>query len=178
MLSIRMLGEAELATWLPALSALLIDAVDSGASVGFLAPLAESEARDYWLGLATSLGRELRLLGAFEDGMLVASVQLALAGKANARHRAEVQKLVVLRSHRGRGIAKALMAAVEALACQEGRRLLVLDTRLGDTAERLYGRIGYQRAGEIPDFARSSAGTLDATVLFYKRLTPLGETPA
>jgi hypothetical protein len=28
--------------------ALLIDAVDSGASVGFMPPLAQTEARDYW----------------------------------------------------------------------------------------------------------------------------------
>jgi acetyltransferase len=47
----------------------------------------------------------------------------------------------------------------------------VLDTEQGGAGERLYERLGYQRAGVIPDFARSSyTGTLHATVLFYKQL--------
>lgn len=86
----------------------------------------------------------------------------------NALHRAEVQKLLVRRSHRRHGIGQALMTAVEGVACQEGRHLLLLDTRLGDDAERLYTRMGYLRIGVMPQFARSSRGTLDATVIFYR----------
>jgi acetyltransferase len=52
-----------------------------------------------------------------------------------------------------------------------GRQLLVLDTRLGDAAERLYARMGYRRVGVIPNFASSSAGTLDTTVIFYRDLS-------
>ena len=50
------------------------------------------------------------------------------------------------------------------------QKLLVLDTRLGDAAERLYARMGYQRVGVIPKFSLSSAGSLDATVIFYRNL--------
>jgi acetyltransferase len=63
------------------------------------------------------------------------------------------------------------MTAVEGVACQEGRHLLLLDTRLGDDAERLYTRMGYLRIGVMPQFARSSRGTLDATVIFYRDLS-------
>jgi len=98
-------------------------------------------------------------------------VQLAPAGKPNARHRAEVQKLLVLQAFRGQGIGKDLMRTVEAKALQLGRSLLVLDTRQGDPAETLYTRLGYVKAGVIPDYARApSSDGLDPTVIFYKRI--------
>jgi acetyltransferase len=62
------------------------------------------------------------------------------------------------------------MTAVEEAAPQDGRHLLVLDTRLGGDAERLYAGMGYLRVGVIPQFARNSTGTLDATVIFYRHL--------
>jgi acetyltransferase len=151
------------------LTGLLADAVDSGASVGFIAPLKEMDARAYWEGVRGEMAQGLVLLAAHEGGRLVGSVQLAPASKANARHRAEVQKLLVLREFRGRGIGRVLMQRIEDEARALGRWLLVLDTAT-DAAERLYRRLGYERAGAIPDFAESSAGGFDATVLYYKRL--------
>ena len=47
---------------------------------------------------------------------------------------------------------------------------LVLDTRQGDVAERLYLKQGYIRAGSIPQYARSADGTLHTTVFFYRLL--------
>jgi GNAT superfamily N-acetyltransferase len=152
-----------------ALVALLTDAVDAGASVGFLAPLGEGEALAYWWSIRRELQNGLVLLGAYLEGRLVGSVQLAPAQKANARHRAEVQKLLVLREFRGRGIGRELMERAEDKARELGRTLLVLDTAT-DAAERLYQRMGYTKAGVIPDFAESSAGGLDPTVIYYKRL--------
>ena len=96
---------------------------------------------------------------------------LELAGQPNGRHRAEVQKLFVMRRFRRRGVARSLMLALEAEAAASGRNLLVLDTRVGDPAEQLYQQVGYQRVGVIPAFARNAAGTLDATVLFYNTLS-------
>ena len=111
------------------------------------------------------------LFCAYRDARLVGTVQLAPAGKPNARHRAEVQKLLVLQTHRGQGIGKDLMRTVEAKALQLGRSLLVLDTRQGDPAETLYARLGYVKAGVIPDYARAPASDgLDPTVIFYKRI--------
>lgn len=153
----------------PALVALLRDAVEDGASIGFIAPIAREEAVAYWRGVREELGRGLVMLAAHEGGRLAGSVQLAPAQKRNGRHRAEVQKLLVLRELRGRGVGEALMHAIEDEARRLGRWLLVLDTATS-AAERLYRKLGYQRAGAIPEFAESSAGGFDATVLYYKRL--------
>jgi acetyltransferase len=153
-----------------ALMDLLKDSVDSGASIGFLAPLTAGEGREFWRAVRGELADGRILLGAYVDGKLVGSVQLAPVAKANARHRAEVQKLIVLQAYRGRGIAKALMAAIERKASELGRWLLVLDTVPQQPAEKLYERLGYQRAGVVPDYAEKSGGGFDPTVIFYKRL--------
>jgi GNAT superfamily N-acetyltransferase len=149
---------------------LLKDSVDSGASVGFLAPLPAQEGGDYWRGVRSELAEGRVLFGAFVEGKLVGSAQLAPVARPNARHRAEVQKLMVLRRYRGRGIAKALMAAVERKAAELGRWLLVLDTVPAQPAEKLYERLGYVRAGVVPDYAEKSSGGFDPTVIFYKQL--------
>lgn len=150
---------------------LLVDAVDSGASVGFLPPLHRTEAISYWQSVYEALQTSDRILVVAEqDGRIVGAVQLDLATRPNARHRAEVMKLFVDRRARGRGIAKALMSAIETAAREAGRTLLVLDTREGDTAEQLYLRLGYVRAGTIPNYARSAGGELHTTVFLYKQL--------
>ena len=149
---------------------LLRDSVDSGASIGFLAPLPAHEGHEFWRAVRSELADGRILLGAYVEGKLVGSVQLAPVAKPNARHRAEVQKLMVLQASRGRGIAKALMAAIERKAGELGRWLLVLDTVPQQAAEKLYERLGYVRAGVVPDYAESSSGGFDPTVIFYKRL--------
>jgi len=168
MAEIREISPAELDE--PALVELLRDAVDAGASVGYLAPLADSDARAFWHAVRSELAEGRVLLGAYVDGRLVGSVQLAPVPKPNGRHRAEVQKLLVLREFRGRGIGKALMAAVERKAKELGRWLLVLDTVPAQPAEKLYERIGYRRAGVVPDYAEKSGGGFEPTVIFYKKL--------
>jgi GNAT superfamily N-acetyltransferase len=159
----------------PELVALLGDAVAGGASIGFLPPLDEEEARRYWGAVFAEVARQACVLLVARDagGRIVGTVQLALAAFPNARHRAEVRKLLVLRSERGRGMGRALMLAVERVAHGCGRSLLVLDTREGDVAERLYRALGYQEAGVIPLYARNAAGGLDGTVVFYKMLEVL-----
>lgn len=153
------------------LQQLLADCVDSGASVGFLAPVATQDLCDYWQGVAASLHPEQRRLWiAVQDQRIVGAVQLSLTSKANGAHRAEVEKLMVARHARGQGISKLLMAALEQSARQLGLKLLILDTRLGDVASLLYRAMGYQEAGQIPAFALSSNGQFDATVFFYKLL--------
>jgi acetyltransferase len=147
---------------------LLQDAVDSGASVGFLPPLSREAASDYWRSVIGDLDAGHRLLlGAMDGSRLVGSVQLELARKPNASHRAEVQRLIVLRSVRRQGIGEQLMRQLHELARQHGRTLLVLDTREGDPSEQLYRKLGYTRAGVIPGYARSADGALDATSFYY-----------
>jgi ribosomal protein S18 acetylase RimI-like enzyme len=157
----------------PELVALLRDAVDSGASVGFLPPLAVATAAAYWRTVAAEVEAGSRVLLAARragDGVIVGSAQLELAMRENGRHRAEVTKVMVFRSARRQGIGRALMLAAEDHAGRLGRTTLVLDTRAGDPSERLYASVGWQRVGEIPRYARSAGGALHATAFYYKLL--------
>jgi ribosomal protein S18 acetylase RimI-like enzyme len=157
-----------------ALVDLLRDAVDSGASVGFLPPIAETEAARYWDSVTTAIDEGSRVVLAAHDQELglVGSGQLDLAMRANARHRAEVAKVMVHRRARRRGVGRALMLALEAHARQLGRTTLILDTREGDPSEGLYRSVGWTFAGAIPRYARSATGAFDATALYYKLLDP------
>lgn len=153
------------------LTTLLIDCVASGASVGFLPPLTVSEGEQYWDGLEPDLRSGSRLLlVAVVEGRVAGAVQLALCTKKNGLHRAEVEKLMVYTEHRGSGIGRALMAEIEELAKRHHRTLLVLDTRTGDISSTLYRKCGYVEAGQIPNYASSASGRLDATSYFYKQL--------
>jgi ribosomal protein S18 acetylase RimI-like enzyme len=159
---------------IPDLSALLEDTVESGASIGFLPPLAPGEAADYWADVAAAVAEGSRVLlvaGDAEAG-LIGSAQLALETRPNGRHRAEVMKVMVHRKARRRGIGRDLMRAAEAEARRRGRTTLFLDTRRGDPAERLYLATGWTFAGSIPRYARSADGALDANAIYYKLLTP------
>jgi acetyltransferase len=170
LVEIRIFDAGDVLAHLDSFVALLQDAVASGASVGFLPPLAREDAEQFWRDIAAEVEKGHRVVVGAMEGELVGTVQLALATKPNARHRAEVQKLLVHTSRRGRGIARQLMEKAEAEAAARRRSLLVLDTVKGDTAERLYPRIGYERAGEIPFYARNEAGELETTVVFYKKI--------
>ncbi|GMX64932.1 GNAT family N-acetyltransferase [Paenibacillus elgii] len=147
------------------LAELLIDAVESGASVGFLPPLSKDEAVDYW---KSALEPGVVLWAAKLDRTIVGTVQLQLAQKKNAAHRAEIAKLMVHTRGRRNGIARALMLAAEERARAENRTLLVLDTRAGDPSNLLYRSLGYVEAGRIPRYARSADGSLNDTVFYYK----------
>jgi acetyltransferase len=115
------------------------------------------------------------LLVARDGEKIVGAVQLELARRPNSRHRCELQKLLVLRSHRGRGIGAALMGAAEEHARHHGRLLIVLDTSASGNALGLYVRCGYARAGLIPRYARDPDGPFIDTVVFYKALAaPVG----
>jgi acetyltransferase len=156
----------------PALITLLRDAVDSGASLGFLPPLATATAAAYWRGVVADVeeGSRVLLAARAADGALVGSAQLELAMRENGRHRAEVAKVMVLQSARRQGIGRALMLALEDHARRLGRSTLILDTRAGDPSERLYASVGWQRVGEIPRYAQSAGGALHATAFYYKLL--------
>jgi len=178
LITISALDETQATQRLPELVALLQDAVESNASIGFLPPLTNEVAEAYWRSNISDLGRQTRrLVTATADGRIVGAAQLELGTKPNAGHRAEVQKVLVLRSHRRNGVGQQLMEEIERQARLVGRWLLVLDTRQGDTAERLYRRLGFQEAGAIPQFALNERGEFDATVVFYKILNDNTSAP-
>ncbi len=157
---------------LASLHALLRDAVDGGASIGFVLPLPEAEVAAFWRAVLAGVGAGHRvvLVARDADGRIIGSGQIEFAQKPNARHRAEVQKLLVLRSHRGRGLGFALMTALEDIARAARRSLLFLDTSINGNAVSLYERCGYTRAGGIPRYAADPDGSLHDNVIFYKEL--------
>jgi acetyltransferase len=153
--------------------ALLRDAVEHGASIGFTRPLAEADVADYWrkVGAEVATGHKVLLAARDAAGRLTGSGQLALEARSNGRHRAEVQKLMVFAAQRGRGTGAALMRALEASARAHGRSLLLLDTSVGASgAAKLYEQLGYTLGGGIPDYAMDPDGTLKANAIYYKRL--------
>ncbi|WP_461535365.1 GNAT family N-acetyltransferase [Spongorhabdus nitratireducens] len=155
--------------WRQQLEALLCNCVDSGASIGFIAPLELEEAEAYWQSVDNELAEGARiLLLAIDKDKVQGCVQLALSCKKNGIHRGEVEKLMVHTRARGQGIGRILMAALEEQALQYRRSLLVLDTRKGDIASGLYESLGYRFAGEIPDFALNSDGSYSPTLYYYK----------
>ncbi len=174
---VEVLGVDQAAREIRALVGLLQDAVDSGASVGFLPPLGEAEGEAYWRAVVESVREgSCVLLGAREaDGALVGTAQLLLAMRANGSHRAEVAKVIVHTKARRRGIGRALMLALEGRARGLGRTTLVLDTRRGDPSEQLYTSVGYTLAGVIPRYARSANGALDPSAFYYRVLTEGGQ---
>ena len=111
------------------------------------------------------------MLLARSRGRIVGTVQLDLAMPPNQRHRAEVAKLLVHPDARRRGIARALMVALEEVALSEGRTLLTLDTWTDGHAELLYRSLDYVTVGVIPRFARGSlTPELEPTTIMYKEL--------
>jgi len=150
---------------------ILIDCVEHGASVGFLAPLAAADADAYWESVerAVAGGRRILLAAAEPDGQLAGTVQLDVDTLPNQPHRATVSKLLVHTAARRRGVGEALIEGVERAALREGRWLLTLDTATAEAA-RIYVRMGWSLAGEIPDYAMNPNGSLTATAFYWKKL--------
>ena len=177
---ITALAPAEARARLPQLLELLHDAVESGASVGFLPPLAAVEGQQYWHSVVEALEAGHRvLLVAQSPGSdaLLGTVQLDLATRPNSLLRAEVSKLLVHTKARRQGLARQLLEALETHARQLGRTTLVLDTRHGDGAEVLYQSIGYQFVGAIPAYFINHDGRPHATAVYYKLLAPSQPAP-
>ncbi len=154
------------------LADVLIDCVEGGASVSFMLPIARDTAVAFWRGVADGVARGERALLVAEDarGRVVGTVQIVLALPENQPHRGEVAKMLVHRSARRRGIAQRLMAAVEDTAREEGRSVLVLDTVTDGDAQLLYTGAGWQRVGEVPNYALMPDGRPCGTTFFFKQL--------
>ena len=124
-----------------ALSDLLIDCVEGGASVGFMQPLPREKANAFWRCVAASVARGERIISGALDavGAILGSVQIMFAPFDNQPHRAEVAKM-----------------------------LLVLDTASGEAERLLYLRGGRKRCGTIPNFALLPGGGLCDRTFFYR----------
>jgi len=157
------------------LASLLVDAVDSGAGVSFMAGLSLAEAASWWRQTLRASSPRAIILIARQAGEVAGTVQLQPAWAPNQPHRADIAKLIVHRKARRNGIARELMREVERLAKDAGFTLLLLETCKGTAAERLYQSLGWTRVGEVPHFALNPDGTPCDTVFFYRQLSPAGQ---
>jgi GNAT superfamily N-acetyltransferase len=156
---------------LDGLAVVLADAVEGGDSVSFMDGFDPGDARAFYESLLPELERGTRvLLAAYVDGELVGTVQLVHAWPPNSQRRADVAKLVVHRSARGRGVGRMLMERLEDEARADGKTLLILDTVADRAADRLYDRLGWTRLGTVRDYARDPDGSFCDATFFYKHL--------
>jgi GNAT superfamily N-acetyltransferase len=163
---------------LRALAQLLVNAVESGAAVSFLAPLTLERAEDWWRrAISASHSGAIFLVARDVEG-IVGTVQLHPAWAPNQPHRAEIAKLLVHRRSRRTGLGTQLMQTIEDAARRAGFRLLTLDTKRGDAAEHLYRHLGWTPAGTIPGYALDPDGTPHDAVIFYKALHQAAESRA
>ncbi|WP_171127147.1 MULTISPECIES: GNAT family N-acetyltransferase [unclassified Ruegeria] len=171
---ISRLVERELDEALDDLSDILHACVQDGASVGFVLPFSPDEARDYWRTHVwpSAQSGALDVFAARDAGRVVGTVQLIPATMPNQPHRADVAKLLVHPKARRKGLGRALMAALEERARRLGRTMLVLDTRSTDPSLILYQSLGFQIAGEIPDYCRNPfENRLEPTTYMFKDLS-------
>lgn len=172
MTHLRELHRAEALARVPELAEVLRDCVEGGASVGFMRPLAEGRCEAFWRRVAEGVGAGERRLFVAEDaaGRICGTVSLVIDMPDNQPHRADVSKMLVHRRARRQGVAERLLMALEARARELGKTTLVLDTVTGSDAARLYERLGWQRAGDIPNYALMPDGAPCSTTYYFKPL--------
>jgi GNAT superfamily N-acetyltransferase len=152
------------------LALLLVDAVEAGAAVSFVAPFSLEGAEAWWrTTLAGSHTRAIFLV-AREAGEIVGTVQLHPAWAPNQPHRADIVKLLVQRRCQRTGLGAQLMRSIEDAARRSGFRLLTLDAKRGGAAEQLYRSIGWTSVGVVPRYAVDPDGTPHDAIFFYKEL--------
>ena len=87
---------------------------------------------------------DAHFIGAFVDGQL-----LGIAGslrKQDDTNYAEIKRVFIDVRYRGKGLATALMQALETRICNDGIQLAKLETGSKQPAAiRLYTKLGYQR---------------------------------
>lgn len=171
-LTIRRLGANEAAACVDPLADILIDCVEGGASVSFMLPISRERAVAFWRKVADGVaaGERVLLVAETGSGQIVGTVQLITAQPENQPHRADIAKMLVHRKVRRLGVGQRLMAEAEHQAQKENKSVLVLDTVTGGDAERLYERAGWQRAGEVPNYALMPDGQYCGTTFYFKQL--------
>ena len=118
----------------------------------------ESAWEDYLRHIADVAGRVERtsVLVAVEDGRILGTATIEVDGRIDEAgdgplgpEEAHIRMLGVAQDARGRGVARALMAACEQRARERGRTLVTLHTtpRM-PVAQRMYARLGYERGAD------------------------------
>ncbi len=135
-------------------------------------PMTREHALTFWQRVASDVAAGNRGLLIAEDAHgICGTVQLIFDLPENQPHRADLAKMLVHRRARRQGLAAALLHSAEEAARQAGKTLLVLDAVTDGAAARLYQRQGWQRVGDIPNFALYPDGRPCSTTYFYRDLS-------
>ena len=171
-MKVEALDPSSYADAITGLGALLKDAIDGGASVNFVAGVTNEQTEGWWAARAGRVadGTITVFVARDDEGRIVGSTLLERSINPNSPHRAEIGKVIVHRSMRRQGLAKALMQAAEERARAEGRWMLILDTVTGSPAASLYESLGWVTVGTIPGYALNTAGQPEAATYYYKDL--------
>jgi ribosomal protein S18 acetylase RimI-like enzyme len=157
----------------PELAELMVDAVQSGASIGWLDDVTADDAAAWWVS-SVRPGVEpgvVRCYAARDAEGVCGCVLVRRVTWPNGTHRAELAKLLVHRRARGRGLGQALLTTAVDGARGDGISLLVLDTCSDTTSERLYRREGWHEVGRVPGYALDPDGTPHDTIYFWLPVT-------
>ncbi|MFL5945633.1 MAG: GNAT family N-acetyltransferase [Gaiellaceae bacterium] len=101
---------------------------------------------------------------------VVGMAQLVPSTAANARHRAEVQRVAVAADARGTGVGRELMQVLEDVARARGLTLLWLTTHEGSDACAFYEAVGYTKLGVMPEYSERPNGELADGAFYCKVL--------
>ena len=171
MIAARALTPDEFRENIPRLGHILADAVNGGAGVSFMLPFSDEDGAAYWANQTSGVESGYKIIfGAFDGDEIIGTVTLDKAWPPNQPHRGDIAKMLVLSSHRRRGVGKLLLDALEAKAREMRLTLLTFDTVSDSPAESFYRGLGFTCIGRIPDYALSPSGKPDATSIFYKKL--------
>ncbi len=135
------------------LADILADGVNNGAAISFMQPCTTASALTFWRTkvFPEVTSGERVLFVAWLDQRPVGTVQLAIGQPPNQPHRADVAKMIVHSHARRKGIATRLLLALEQHAKSLGKTLITLDTRTGDSAEKLYASLGFHDRRHHPE---------------------------
>lgn len=165
------LNAATLPVYCRELGALLLDAIESGASVGYQSGTSREDAESAFYRLRGALDKgDLLIWIARDERGLLGTVRLELSNESEGLNRATPKLLLVHRRARRQGIGKQLITAMENAATTHHRGLLCLDVQASTSAEAFYRAQGYRCLGELPDYICSSDGYYHPAVIYYKRL--------
>jgi GNAT superfamily N-acetyltransferase len=139
-------------------------------ALGHVEPVDPAVLEAEWRTAVAALGEDRALLVAVRDGAIVGTAQVVRSGAANARHRAEVQRVAVALDARGRGVGRALLGAVDDAARGLGVTLLWLTTHADTDACRFYAEAGYTELGVMPRYSARPDGSLSPGAFFYREL--------
>jgi len=107
------------------------------------------------------------VMGGFDEDRLIGVAGLARETRPKTRHRAAVWGVYVRRPNRGKGVAKAIMAAlIEKAREAPGLEQLRLHVTTGlDSPERLYRSLGFKQFGTEPRAVKVNGHYLDQSFM-------------